>query len=147
MSNKKRNGNSNRGNGSGGNRMNVQDHQNLAKLRAMLPDPEEDFEPIRVIERTEEERAEEDRIILFFIGEKAYSIPKQPRANVALKYLRDLRDSGDEIAQANMLAGLLGEEGFNALCDSEDVLTEQFEAIVNIAAARVLGALEQTSKN
>lgn len=145
--NKNHNRNRNNGKGSGGNRMTVQDHQTRMQVMSELPDPNAEFEPIRIVSRTEEERAQDDRVVLFYLGDKEYTIPAKPRTNVAIKYLRDIRSEGDEIAQANMLVGLLGEEGFDALCDAEDILPEQFEAIVSIAAAKTLGALENTTKN
>lgn len=144
MSNSK---NRNKGNGGNGSRMNVQDHQTRQKLLAKLPDPDEEFEPIQIIQRSDEERAQDERITLFYIGDTAYDIPARPRVNLAIKYLKDIREEGEELAQANLLVKLIGDEGYDALCEAEDILPEQFEAIMNIAAAKTLGALENSGKN
>lgn len=129
------------------NRMNVQDKQTRQQLMARLPNVEDGFEPVRIAERTEEERAHDKRVVLFYIGDTAYDMPDRPRVNLAIRYLRDVREVGEEVAQANMMIDLIGEEGFDALCNADDILPEQFEQITNIASAKTLGALENMSKN
>lgn len=145
MSNSKNN--NRKGHGGNSSRMTVQDHQTRQQLLAKLPSPDEEFEPIQIIQRSDEERAQDERITLFYIGDIGYSIPARPRVNLAIKYLKDIRDEGEELAQANLLVKLIGDEGYDALCEAEDILPEQFEAIMNIAAAKTLGALENSGKN
>lgn len=85
-------------------------------------------------------------VTLFSIGDKEYQVPKKPSATVSLKYLRDVRNHGEETAAANLIAVLLGEEGFEALCDYEDLTDEQWEAIQSAAQKHVVGSREKANR-
>jgi hypothetical protein len=86
--------------------------------------------------------AQDERVELFSIDGKAYSISTKPRVNVALKYLRVAKNQGPDIATAYMLEQLLGEEGFEALTEYEDLTVEQFTQIVAIAQEALMGSLD-----
>jgi|GEM_PF-3350133 len=87
-----------------------------------------------------------ERVVLFEIDGVEYTIPRKPRANVGLKYLRDLRKVGENVAVSNLLVALLGEDGFDALVDYEDLTMEDLERVTTISQKIVLGEL-QTSGN
>lgn len=93
------------------------------------------------------DQGEEETVVLFAIGEAEYHVSAKPKMNVALKYLRAARSKGEDAAAAELLASLLGEEGFNALCDYDELTPEQFEAVTKIAQQHVLGALEASRGN
>jgi hypothetical protein len=86
-------------------------------------------------------------VTLFTIGDKEYLIPAKPKVNIALRYLKNVRDKGDDIAAAELMAELLGEDGFNDLAEYDDLTPEQFEAVVKSAQKHVLGALEKQRPN
>lgn len=104
------------------------------------------FEPVH-IPAPEEEKGEPEKVTLFFLGDTEYQVPAVPEANVALRYLRDVRTQGEEQAAANLMVSLLGEEGFDALCDYRGLTSKQLEAVMKAAQQHVLGALEATRGN
>lgn len=89
----------------------------------------------------------EDRVPLFSIDGKEYSIPAKPRPSIELKFLYLLKQEGPEMATAIFLSDLLGDEGFEALTNYEDLTKEQFEQVVEIAKQTALGGLEPGTKN
>lgn len=93
------------------------------------------------------EQTEVATVVLFKIGDTEYRIPEKPNANVALKYLKDVRDKGEDFAAANLLATLLGEDGFNDLAEYDELTDTQFEAVMKAAQKHVLGAMEKTRGN
>jgi hypothetical protein len=85
----------------------------------------------------------EDTTVLFELDGREYRVPSKPRAAVALRYLRAVRDGGKELGSAQLLTDLLGIDGFNALCDYEDLSPEQLKMIMEAAQALTLGAMEE----
>ncbi|NEE46838.1 hypothetical protein G3M55_19780, partial [Streptomyces sp. SID8455] len=55
----------------------------------------EDFEPVRLTSKPAD-RAE--RIVLFYVDDTEYSIPKQVGRNHGLRYLRTMRKQGEALA-------------------------------------------------
>lgn len=86
--------------------------------------------------------AEVETVVLFEIDGEAYSIPKKPRLNVALRYLKMVRESGPEAAQAYLLEELVGEAGYEALMNYDDLDQETLGAIAEAAQKITLGGLE-----
>ena len=84
-----------------------------------------------------------DRIELFEINGKKYYVPKRPGANVALKYMRDIRAHGREAAMYGLLEAMVGKEGMDALADYEDLTEEEFEQVLDAVSRHVLGPLER----
>jgi hypothetical protein len=84
-----------------------------------------------------------DTIVLFELDGREYRVPARPRAVVALRYLRAVRDKGTDVAAATLLTELLGVDGFNALCEYEDLTAEQFKAIMDAAQKLTMGAMEE----
>lgn len=90
---------------------------------------------------------DETRVELFSIDGVDYTIPATPRPNVGLKYLKTLRDKGQDIASAGLLIDLLGESGYTALMNCESLTESQFTQILEIVQDVALGATEDGSKN
>jgi hypothetical protein len=84
----------------------------------------------------------EDTVVLFELDGREYRVPARPRAAVALRYLRAVRDGGPERGSAQLLTDLLGADGFDALCDYEDLSGDQLKAIMDAAQKLTLGAME-----
>lgn len=84
-----------------------------------------------------------DRIELFAINGKSYSIPKRPGPNVTIRYLRDVRRHGKEHAIAGLMEAMLGTEGMDALADYEDLTDEEMDSVMDAVQRHVLGPLEK----
>ncbi len=85
----------------------------------------------------------EDQVVLFELDGREYTVPAQPRAVVALRYLRAVRKGGTEAGAAQLLTDLIGQDGFDALCDYEDLKPAQLKAIMEAAQKLALGAVEE----
>ncbi len=111
-----------------------------------MPATEEPLVPVS-LPAPSQEVEEVETIVLFTIGDEEYRIPKKPKANVALKYLKNVRDRGEDFAAAELLAEVLGEDGFNALAEYDELTDDQFEAVQKAAQKHVLGAMEKNRGN
>ena len=99
-----------------------------------------------MIELTRDSAIEAPEMVdLFSIDGVTYQIPAKPRMNVALRYLWHARQHGVDRAAAELLEALLGEQGFAALVEYDDLTPEQFQAIMAAAQKVTMGALEQLS--
>lgn len=91
----------------------------------------ETFEPV-VIEVTGKEH---EKVHLFSIVEdgetKEYFIPKEAPYNLTLAALKVAANAGPLAAQIFAMEELLGEEGFNALLDCDELTEAQFDAIAD----------------
>jgi hypothetical protein len=84
-----------------------------------------------------------DTVVLFELDGREYRVPARPRAVVALRYLRAVRDKGTDVAAATLLTELLGVDGFDALCEYEDLTADQFKSIMTAAQKLTMGAMEE----
>jgi hypothetical protein len=80
---------------------------------------------------------------LFELDGKTYQIPARPRVNLALKFLYKARTEGMEMAAAMLLVDLIGEEGFQALMDCDELEPDQLATIINAAQKVTMGGLEK----
>jgi hypothetical protein len=85
----------------------------------------------------------EKRVPLFTIDGTEYTVPAKPRPNIGLKYLWDLKIKGEEIAKADLLAAMLGEDGFAALSNFEDLTADDLEAVMKAVEDIALGEPEK----
>lgn len=92
-------------------------------------------------------KAPEERIPLFIIDGVEYTVPKRPRPNVGLKFMRVLKAEGQEVAAAGLLEDMLGAEGFKALSECEELTEEDFEQVMNLVQKLALGNKEAPAKN
>jgi hypothetical protein len=75
----------------------------------------------------------EQRVPLFFIDDKAYTVPRFPNPAVGLRYLKILHEESEGEAVYYLLQNMLGEEGYDALMEYSEankLSPEQFEAVV-----------------
>lgn len=98
------------------------------------------------VELKRRDDAEQEKVDLFTIDGQTYSIPAKPRANIALKYLRNVRVEGQDFAAGVMLEDLLGEEGYTALMEYDDLTMEDLNAIMMAAQKVLLGAIEDSQQ-
>jgi hypothetical protein len=110
-----------------------------ARTAPALPAPAPADDVIRLT--SDPERVEE-RVALFYIDDVEYTVAKRPGVNVGLEYLHLSRTQGQEIAVDYLLGKLLGEAGYTALREYDQLTSEQFQQICEVAARLTLGAME-----
>lgn len=110
-----------------------------AEIEAML---EQDVQskPINFDER--EPETDEERIVVFHMHGKDYSVPKSPRMNLGLKFSLESKKYGSAVAVASLLEAMLGEEGFEALMSFDGMTAEDLEVITEICSRAAMGKLE-----
>jgi hypothetical protein len=84
-----------------------------------------------------------DTVVLFKLDGREYSVPAEPRAAVALRYLRNVRRKSTDYAAATLLEELLGVDGFDALCEYDQLKPDQFKQIMAAAQKLTMGAFEE----
>lgn len=85
---------------------------------------------------------EGERVPAFSINGVTYSILTRPRVNAGLKYIHLARTRGAEIAVDYMLETLLGEQGYQALMDFDDLTEADLTAVIEAASRIMAGAVE-----
>jgi len=83
-----------------------------------------------------------ERVTLFSIDDEEYTVPKKPGVNVTLKFLNEMRKSGNEMfAALGLLESMLGEDKYNELLDydelDDETLGQILEQVVKLAMDRV----------
>jgi len=90
--------------------------------------------------------ASEERVPLFKLDGKTYTIPKNPKAATALRYLYELRHNNGDAAAGQMLEDLLGEESYVALMNS-DITMPQLTQVMKAAEQHLMGSIEEPVGN
>lgn len=88
------------------------------------------------------ESGEDDRIVIFHLNGVDYSIPKNPRIGLGLRFANDRRTYGADVAVMNLLKSMLGDEGFEALISYEDLTASDLETVTEICSRTAMGKLE-----
>jgi hypothetical protein len=84
---------------------------------------------------------------LFYLDDQEYLVPRELPPAVGLRYLRDVRDGrGLDAAVAELLTEAIGEEGFDALCDHDEIGREQMSMIVDRVLQIALGGVGADDK-
>jgi hypothetical protein len=86
--------------------------------------------------------AEEQRVPAFKVNGTVYTIAARIRTNQGLKYLHLARTKGSEIAIDYALELLLGEEGYEALREFDDLTEEDLKAVCDAAVRIMNGPVE-----
>ncbi|MER7814548.1 hypothetical protein [Streptomyces sp. NPDC096153] len=110
--------------------------------RAAPSQPPEGFEPVRLSSKQSEPKAE-DRVVLFYVDDEPYTVPKRIGRNHGLRYLRTARRQGEPIAAQELLETLIGEDGYEALMNCDDLEDDQLDQIMNRLRDEALGAVEE----
>lgn len=84
---------------------------------------------------------------LFTLNGKTYRIPAKPRVNVALKFLRLMREKNELEAAAMLLPDMVGVEAFNALTEYEGLTDEMLAQVCQAAAKVTMGGLDKALGN
>jgi hypothetical protein len=92
--------------------------------------------------RSRTDRDAEPRIPCFEIDSVVYTIAAKVATNTALKYAHIGRTQGQDAAVDYMLGVVLGEDGYAALREFDDLEEDDLTAIINGANQIMQGALE-----
>jgi hypothetical protein len=106
----------------------------------LVPEPEGAPGIIRL--RTATSPAKEDRVPVFEIDGTTYTMATKVRTNQGLQYLHLARTRGTEMAIDYAMEITLGQEGFAALREFEDLSDEDLAAIIEKATGILAGAVE-----
>lgn len=87
-----------------------------------------------------------ETVDIFELEGETYSIPKKPRANVLLRYMREVREEGEEKASSRLLESMLGEEAYEALLNCDYLTVDDFQAIMLEVQQHVMGQVEESGK-
>jgi hypothetical protein len=90
---------------------------------------------------------EGERVTLFYIGDREFTITARPQAEVGLRFLKLSQTpvsegGGEQAAIYYLLTKLLGQDGYDALMGFDGLQQSQFQQIVRIASELALGAVE-----
>jgi hypothetical protein len=96
------------------------------------------------IEKTDEPV---EMVDLFQLNGRMYQIAKKPKVNVALKFLKLIREKNELEAAAMMLPEMIGDEAFGALADYDDLTPEILNQVAMAAAKVTMGGLEKALGN
>lgn len=96
--------------------------------------------------RMESPGPSEERVEIFKLNGESYTIPRKPKVNIALRYLREVRTLGQELAVGKLLEDMLGIEGYNALMEYEELTAEQLQQVILVTTRIVMGSLEGSGK-
>jgi hypothetical protein len=91
----------------------------------------------------EREHAQEKRVPLFYIDDVAYTVPAKPNPTMGLRYLHILKTEGQGQATYFLLTQMLGEKGYLALMNYEDLKQEEYDQVVNKATKIIMGPKER----
>jgi hypothetical protein len=111
--------------------------------QAISESSEADNDTSRIVLPASTAEAITDTVVLFELDGREYRVPAVPRAAVALRYLRNIKRKSTDYAAATLLEELLGVDGFDALCEYDQLKTDQFKAIMAAAQKLTMGAFEE----
>lgn len=97
------------------------------------------FQPLRL---TSEAPPEEDLVELFEVDGVMYSVPRKPRANIALQYLEALEQLGPQMANVYLLREMLGQEGYRALSTCKSLKGEHLAWVMETIHGLAMGTTE-----
>lgn len=103
------------------------------------PVPEGDFEPVRLVSKPADP---DDRVVLFYVDDTAYSIPRKVGRNYGLRFLQTARKQGEAMAAQELLEILIGEDGYEALMACDALRDEDLDRIISQLRDMALGAVE-----
>lgn len=84
--------------------------------------------------------------VLFTIRGRDYMAPNKLGANVALAYMRDVRERGTECAVAGVMIKVVGKDQFDELCDDDDLDSDELNIIMDTVVEFAMGKMEKGGK-
>lgn len=102
----------------------------------------QDFEPIRFVTKRPEDRAPEERVVLFSLDDREFTIPRKFPIGLGLKVIRTMRKRGNEIGMAELLEEVIGADAYDALVNYPDLENGDIERLMEIVTSLALGSLD-----
>jgi hypothetical protein len=99
-----------------------------------------EFKVLRLSTKTKKKDVE--YVDLFEIDDVMYQVPKKPSPTIGLRFLSIMKHEGAEEAAYYMLTTMLGEEGYEALMNYEDLEQEQYDFVLQAAIRIATGKTE-----
>ncbi|KND38485.1 hypothetical protein [Streptomyces acidiscabies] len=100
------------------------------------------FEPLRFSSKA----PTEERVVLFYIDDEPYTIPKFISKSLGFKAMHRARDVGMEIAVTEAMEELLGQEGYQALLGCPSISDEDWTQFQTTFRDLVFGKPEEQGK-
>jgi hypothetical protein len=100
-----------------------------------------DVDVLRLSTKDESEPIE--MVTLFEIDDTTYQVPKNPSPTVGLRYLKICKTEGPEAGAYYLLSNMLGEQGYEALMDYEQLTQDQYDFILTAALRIATGKTER----
>jgi len=87
-----------------------------------------------------------DRIVLFTIDDREFTVPAKPGMKVALKFLNQMKRSDNEMfGMLQLLEDMLGPEQYEALLDYDELSDELVGKIAEQCVKLALGNSQETT--
>lgn len=87
-----------------------------------------------------------DRIVLFTIDDREFTVPAKPGMRVALKFLNEMKRSDNEMfGMLQLLQDMLGDDQYNALLDYEELSDELVGKIAEQCVTLALGNAQENA--
>jgi hypothetical protein len=92
---------------------------------------------------TKEEAEPIEMVTLFEIDDTPYQVPKNPSPTVGLRYLKICKVEGAEAGAYFLLSCMLGEQGYDALMEYDQLTQDQYDFILTAAVRIATGKTER----
>lgn len=92
---------------------------------------------------SEEEQPEGERIIIFKIDDREYTIPDPIPAFYVARYLKRLRVMDDFTASQQTIDEVMGQDALDALATCEQMTPQQLKAILEFVAEKLIGTVKE----
>lgn len=96
---------------------------------------------------TTTEPVDEERIPLFSIDGREYTIPKSVDAAFALRAIKTVREKGELFAAAQIFEEVIGTEAYDALCNFKGLKGPQLKQLIDEVVGYVMGQVEDIAGN
>ena len=98
-------------------------------------------------ERPESAQADVEKIELFQLGGKTYTIPAKIDAGRVLGFMQEMRVGGQEAAAVGLLIDLIGREGYTKLRTYPGLQLADLKAIFDVVSQAAMGSMEEVAGN
>ena len=95
-----------------------------------------------MIELTSEAPSSADTIDVFSLDGVTYTMPAEPQPSIGLRFVWEMKTTGEMDAVANLLISTVGADAFEALTKAKGMTAEQWEAVQQFVIKHAVGATE-----
>ena len=95
-----------------------------------------------MIELTSEAPASAETVDVFSLDGVTYTMPKEPRPAIGLRFVWEMKTAGEMDAVSNLLIATVGRDAFEALTKAEGMTAAQWEQLQQIVIKQTVGGQE-----